>query len=281
MKRLVFCWSLCWFLLAGCIREPNVTPGGARQVVVFFSTKSLSASSLKSTGNESENLIAKIILFGVDDQNNVVQTFPAMGNPPIAGIQLTISGNVKTLYAIANPSATLEAATPINVSDLMALTDNFTNAPQSPLLMSGQADIIGYNVNIELVRAVAKIIVSGEDGFDVQSVTVKNTPAKGFVFAQATLTVPSNERVTYPENSNTPVYVAENSKQNPATLTVKGIVHGQPVDVDVFFVINGALVDIVRNNSYSVVIGSSGTAYNITITIRDWDDQEIDKHYFD
>ena len=268
MRKLAV-FLVCACILTGCKRE-QINPDWHRPVVVFFSTKPLSASLLKSTGNESENLITKIIMFGVDDKNNVIQTFPAMGNPPLTGIQLTISRNVKTLYAIANPSAILETAVPINVSDLMALVSDFTIAPQSPLLMSGQANINGYNVNIELIRSVAKIVVSGVNGFDVQSITMKNTPEKGFVFAQASSTVPSNRRVTYPANSNTTVYVAESYKRNPATLTVKGIVQGQSVDVDVSFERNGALVDIVRNTSYSVVIDSSGTSYSI-----EQDDEEF------
>ena len=215
------------------------------------------------------------------NHGNVVKSFPVIDNPPLTGLTLTISKYITSFYAIANPSAILETATPANVSDVMALTGDFTNAPQSPFLMGGHANVKESNVHIELVRAIAKITVSGEDGFDVQSVTVKNTPAEGFVFAQSTLTAPSSDRVDYPENSATTIYVAENSGQNPTTLTVKGTYYGRPSEVDVHFVMNGELVDLVRNTSYSIVIGSIAQDYYIKVSIRDWDDQEIDRHYFD
>ena len=266
-------------LLPGCRKHKHHEP--VREVAIFFSTKQITGSLLKSTASEEENVISRVVMWGVDDKNNVVHTFPVRENPPLNGWLLSIPKNIILLYAIANPSSALEAANPSNVSDLTALTGDFTNAPASPLLMGGKANVNGYNVNIELVRSVAKIEVTGENGFEVQSVTVKNTPAKGFVFAQPTLTVPSSERVNYPENSNTILYVAENSKQNPTTLIVKGAYAGTTYDVNVSFIMNGTLVDVVRNTCYSIGVGPNGQDQNITFTIREWDDVDIDKHYFD
>ena len=278
MKRIVFCLTLFGLLLSGC-RHPK-HPELEREVAIFFSTKQMSGSLLKSTASEEENFIKRVVMFGVDNQNNVVQTFPVRENPPLDGWMLSIPKDIALLYAIANPSSALEVANPSNVSDLTALTDDFTNAPVSPFLMGGKASVNAYNVNIELVRSVAKIEVIGEKGFEVQSVTVKNTPAKGFVFVQPTLTVPSSERVNYPENNNTIVYVAENSKQNPTTLIVKGVYAGTIYQVNVSFIMNEALVDIVRNTCYTVGVGPTGPEdQNITFTIREWDDIDIDKHY--
>ena len=284
MKRIILLFAFAGFVLSGCRYKPDTPIEPNRRIVVFFSTKLLSNSSVKSTATPDEDIISKVILFGVSAQGSVVEKYPVVVNPSVYGIQLTVSGEVKSLYAIVNPSETLAAANPSTVVDLLALTEDFTNAPVSPFLMGGKAEVNGYNVNVELVRSVAKIVVSGADGFQVQSVEVKNTPAKGYVYAQTTLTVPSSSKVNYPENSNATVYVAENSKQNPITLTVKGMVNGKPSEVNIAFLIDGELVDILRNTAYSVVIGSQNqgtTDVNITITIREWDDEEIDKHYFD
>ena len=265
--------------LLGC--NPNINPEQHRQVMIFFSARSSSVSLLKSTANDAENIIAKIKLFGVDDQGKIVESFPVMDNPSSTGLKLTIPKYITSFYAIANPCAILETSVPANISDVMALTGDFTNAPQSPFLMGGRADVKEYSVNIELVRSVAKIMVSGEDGFEIQSVTVKNTPAKGFVFAQSALTTPSTDRVDYPETDAATIYVAENSRQSPTTLTVNGAFNGKLYEVNVNFEMNGKHVDVIRNTSYSIVIGSIAQDYYIKVSIRDWDDQEIDRHYFD
>ena len=280
MKNLVIVFVLLGFIFSGCRRKPDV--GDERQAVIFFLTRSLAASSSKSSATEEEKLIKKIKMFGVDENNNVIRSFDVIENPSLTnGIRYVFSSSVKSLYAIANPSDALVAANPSNVSDLLALTDDFTNAPESPFLMSGRAAVTSYTVNIEMVRSIAKVVVTGEDGFKVQSVTVKNTPTRGFVFAQPSLTIPSSGRVNYPENVNTTLYVAENSRQNQTTLTVKGTVNDKPLEVDVLFTVNQTLVDIVRNTVYSIFISSRNQFLDVNITIRDWDDVEIDRIYFD
>ena len=279
MKRIVFCLCLCGVILGGCRRKTiEEVP---RHVAIFLSTRSLADVSLKSTASAEESLINKLKLFGVDNQGNIVESIPVIHNPPQTVLR-TISPKVGSLYAIANPSADMEDANPTNVSDLMSMTGDFSTAPQSPFLMSGIAVVGGYNVNVEMVRSVAKIVVIGEDGFIVQSVAVRNTPETGFVFRPPTLTAPSSARVNYPETTQKTVYVAENTTQSPTRLIVKGTFEGRPNEVNVNFTVDGRLVNIIRNTSYSVAIGmTTPQDCNITITISDWDDQEIDKHYFD
>lgn len=272
---------MCAFKLTGCERNPNVDPITSRQVVIFFNAKSISTTSVKSTADEVENSIKSLQLFGVDDKNNVIQSFPIIENPSPNGTTLTLSRNIKSLYAIANPSSVWEQATS-NVSELMNLTCDYTNTPQSPFLMGGKVDVYGYNVNIELIRSIAKIVVNGVDGFEVQSVTVKNTPSKGFVFAQTPLTIPSSGKVNYPETANTTLYVAENIRQNPTTLTVKGIIDGKTIEKDVEFYVGGTLVNIERNKCYQVTIAPmSEQDCNISISIVDWVEVDVDTHYFE
>ena len=279
MKKVIFCLTLSGLFFAGCGGKKPPEPDPDQDVTIVFSTKPMSTS----VATEEEKSITKVVIFGVDDKDNVIKAFPALNNPSSEGLKLSMSNNITRIFAIANPSSALEGANPSNVSDLMNLTGDFTNAPQSPFLMSGSASVSSAKANIELVRCIAKIEVSGEDGVDIQSVTVKNTPTKGFVFAQPTLTVPSSSgRVDYPKNNKTVLYVAENIKEDPTTLQVEfdydGVLYNEPFE----FTSNQAPVDIVRNTYYSVTVipNDLEDTISFTLTIRVWDDVEIDDHYY-
>ena len=264
-----FAFSLC--IMAGCEHDPKDNPEPDHLVVLNFSTESLSGSLLKSAANTAEDLIEKIILFGVNDQNQVVQTFPALVNPPMSGKTLTVPRMVKSLYAIANPSAAMEAVIPSSVSDIMEMVGDFTNAPRSPFLMSGKSDVNGKNVNIQLVRTVAKIDITGKNGFQITAVTVANTPDKEYAFKRETLSVPTTAgRVSYSAiNSTSPtVYVAENSRQNPTQLVVTGQFQGKQASYTIVLKTGGQNIDIVRNTCYQVgitPITESECTFNITI----------------
>ena len=246
---------LCHFVMTGCEHDPQNDPEADRMVEVSFTTRSLSGSLLKSAANPAEDLIEKIILFGVNEQNEVVQTFPVLVNPPLSGKPLTISRKVKSLYAIANPSTAMEAATLSSVSDIMGMVGDFTNAPRSPFLMSGKSNVSGNSVNIELIRAVAKINITGKNGFQITSVTVMNTAAKVYVFNRETLSIPGSvNMVNYPAVNSSSIYIAENSKLNPVQFVVTGQLQGEQKNHSFTLESGGQNIDIVRNTSYQVSI---------------------------
>ena len=252
---IVLLFAFSHFIMTGCKHDPNDDPEPDCLVEVSFTAKPLSGSLLKSAANPSEDLIGKIILFGVNEQNEVVQTFPVLLNPPLFGKTLVISRKVKSLYAIANPTPAMEAATLSSVSDLISMIGNFTNAPQSPFLMSGKSNVSGNSVNIELIRTVAKIDIIGKNGFLITTVTVMNTAAKGYVFNRETLSIPTSGITTYSYSGNSPsIYIAENSKLNPVQFVVTGQFQGKQESHTFTLTSGGQNIDIVRNTSYLVSI---------------------------
>jgi len=281
MKRIAIVFISVTLILSGCRTHKN--PEQDRRIVVSFSIKSL--SNVVSSSTSDEDAISKVILFGVSAKGAVLGKHLITINNSLEGIPLTISQEVKSLYTIANPSVTLQSVNPLTVSDLMTLTDDITYAPVSPFLMSGKTDVnVDNSINIELVRFVAKIVVVGEDGFQIQSVTVKNTPSKGFVFTQPTLSLPaSSGKVDYMDITNSTIYVAENSRQNPTTLIVKGTMAGIPVgEIAVNFVKNGQTIDIERNTCYkATIMPDPEHNADISINIVGWDDVDLDPTYFE
>ena len=277
MRKLFLFFAIGFFILAGCNENPDSIE--ENQIIIFFSTKPASSSLLKSTGTEAENSITKVIIFGVDAQNDVIETYPVINNPPSSGIELTISKDVTSLYAIANPSTYMETATPATVSELMSLTGDFTSAPQSPFLMGGMGNVNGNSVNIEVIRAVAKIEIIGKNDFLIESVTVANTPDKGYVFSRETFSVPaSSGKTTYPAiNSAAPIlYVAESSSKEPVQFVITGQYQGKQANYTLVLKYEGQNIDIVRNKHYQVGITPiTESNCEITISIPDWDDEDL------
>ena len=283
MKKIVLLLIISVFILTGCEHEQMLGSEDDRLVSISFSTRSLSSSLLKSTVSPEEESIVKMILFGVDDLGNVVQTIiPPLPEPPLTAVQVTISRKVKSLYAIANPSADIEAKNPITVSDLIDMTGDFSEAPQSPFLMSGKEDVNGYNINIivELVRTVAKIEIIGKNEFLISSVTVSNTPDKGYVFKKETLSMPTpDNRVTYSSViSATPtLYVTENSALNPVEFVITGEFQGKLANYTIVLKSGGSTIDIVRNTHYQVNITPiTESECSISINIPGWKDEITD-----
>ena len=278
MKRISILYVLCGFVLAGCgNKEVDTTEN---DVFVYISTNPLSDLGKSATTME-ENLISKFLLYGVNDKNVVVKTFPAITDPPLDGIQLIIPKEVKTLYAIANPSAGIENVNPSSLSGLLNLTGDFTTVPVSPFLMSGKGDVTGSNVSIVLTRAVAKIEVIAHNEFVIESVTVKNTPDKGYVFKKETIAAPtSSRRVDYSANTtNSIVYVAENSKNSPTELVVSGTYLNKRASYTIVLKNNLAPIDIARNTYYKVNISAiTDSECTVSITILVWDVKETDDH---
>ena len=270
MKRIVLLLVLSVFVLAGC--EKNL-PADENQVLIYLSAGSLENQESKSTATDAEELISKLLLYGVDDKNAVVKIFPVISNPTLTGFKLTIPVQVKTLYAIANPTADIENATPSNVSDLLNMTANFTAAPQSPFIMGGKGTVSGSNANIELIRAIAKVEIISKNEFQINTVTVKNTPDKGFVFQKESTAAPAtSSRVAYPANTNTTVYVAENSKDNQTEFEITGTYLGKQATYTIVLSKDEAPIDIVRNTCYMVSVSAlTDKECTFTIDIPSWE----------
>jgi len=283
MKRVILSLTFVTVVLAGC-RKPPDAPLPDRQVIIFFSTKPTVSSSLKSAATQEEEFFSKIMLFGVDNLGNIVETF-SVENPPPSGIQRTISKQIKSLYAIANPTTDLEGVSLTTVSALQALTGNFTTAPQPPFMMSGNGNVLGYNVNIELVRTVAKVEMEGVNGFEIESVTVKNTPDKAYVFRRESVSTPSSAvPVNYPAVSlATPtIYLAENRgglNPTPTQFVVTGQFGDKHANYTVVLADGGENIDIVRNTYYKVYISPlTDSDCIIIITIPEWIDAFDDEN---
>ena len=277
MKKIVFLLTLLAFIFTGC---PKVTDE-EREVVIYFTSKSFSNPVLLPIATNTENAIQKIILFGVDDQNNI-KIFPVITDLSSSGVILSISKKIKSFYAIANPSSDIESANLSNASALIDIISDFSNAPDSPFLMSGKADIniIDDSITIELVKAVAKIRISSGNDFKISSVTVMNTSAKGYVFPKTPFSVP-DKKINYPEiTASTPTfYVAENTTVSPTKFVVNGQFMGQQVSYTIEqLTSNGEPVNIVRNHYYEVTITPSEYDCSITLSILDWIDVPVDNH---
>ena len=286
MKLVIL--RLCIFfgvlILSGC----SIFPEGEHDIVISFTTKSLSPSFLKSSSEArvAEKYLKEILIFGVDDEEMVVQTFP-----PIEQLSSTdgftlqaVSGKVKRFYAIANPTDDIkETPSPSNVSELTSMTCDFSNSPHSPFVMGGIGKFIrGSATQIELVRTVAKIDITASNGFEIEAVAVKNTPAKGYVFDLGALSVPDESITEYrginPVSSTlATLYVAPNSMNSPTTFVVTGKFDGRKVNYSFELTHNSKKINIMRDTYYKVNIAPvTHSEGNITITIPQWEDVVAD-----
>lgn len=285
MKSIVLLCVLCGFFLVGCgEKEKPSVDGDDQDVLISFSTNAMPTDVmqnmvLKSTKSTDENLISMIILFGLDDKGMVVKALP-ISNPTLTGITITMPIEVKTLYAVANPTPGIEGALIPTLANLLNLTGDYTSAPQSPFLLSGKGDIVGSNATIRLDRAIVKIEVVSLNELQIKSVTVKNTPNRIYIFKKETTTPPSSIRVIYPANTtNSIVYVAECSKDNPVELEVTGTYLGKTVSNTIILTKGGSPIDAVRNTCYRVgVSATSEPEWTYTITITDWDEENADRY---
>jgi len=243
--RIIFFLFACsLFSLTGCDRETFDEP--EYTVAINFTVGSM----LKSAATPAEDRVDKIIIFAVDDRD-VIKKYEATQ----AGTTLTISKKVKALYAIANPTSTMENSATLNA--LRILTCDFqTSPPQSPFIMSGSCNITGSgNINIQLVRMVAKIKIVAPNDFLVESLKVK-THRRGYVFERTQFEVPTFSTVTYTyANISSPVYLVENSGQssNRTEFEITGKYQGNPSVTRTFNIrANNQDVNILRNTSYDV-----------------------------
>lgn len=269
--------------LAGC--EPESLSPENRLVVINFTTGSLSDSMLKSA-TEAEKEITKIKLFGVAADNSIFETYPDIVGLPSSGVPITISRKVKTLYAIANPSVAMEAELS-TISDLSNLVGVF-DEPQSPYLMGGQISIngseseYGNNISIELIRAVAKVKITGKNGFQIETVTVTNTPDGGYVFKKAEPSVPATANmISYPViTSGAPiVYVAENTTQSSTKFVVTGTFNSKQASYTIVLKQEGQAIDIARNHYYQVAITPiTKDECTTTISIPEWSEEDTDDY---
>ena len=285
-------FALILFNIAGCKHDLiDVETEEDRLVVIFFSSQSLSGSLLKSAATSDEDQLDQIILFGVDDQNQVIDTFLLIN--PGATATKTISRKIKAFYAIANPSGDMENELetknfPFPLSYLTDLTGDFSVAPASPFLMGGYGNIIGsgayVSVDIDLIRTVARIDFSTDYGFEIDSIYVKNTPDAGYVFGREPLSVPpaatwvDYDGIEYlPPTTDTTLYVAESSRLNPVEFTVTGMKSQKKVTYTFSLTKSGQAIDIKRNTRYQVnITPETDTECSINVSIPDWDDKITD-----
>jgi len=251
----LFLFAFSLYYLVGCRLDPTDEPEPDRVVVLNFTARPLSGSLLKAKATDEEDFIENILLYGVNNKDTVVYTYSISTNQSLSGISLVIPRKVKSLYAIANPTSDIEEKEPLSVSDLMDLICDYSEAPQSPFLMSGMAEISAI-INLELVRAIAKIEIAGDD-FIIESVTVINTPAKGYIFSRKPLSVPTFDRITYSYSGNSAIYIAESNGQNPISLFVRGYYHGIFTAYTIVITDGGVPVDIARNTYYPVNISQN------------------------
>ena len=279
MKRVVVLLVSVGLFLSGC-NILNPKDENDHQVVVFFNTKSLSSSLLKSTASEAEKTVEKIIIYGVDD-NDVVEKLLVEQNPPDGGILLTVSRSIKTFYAIANPSAAMEAYDPLSVAALTNMIAYFETAQQSPFLMSGKAGINGFKVNIELERVVVKIDIFGMNGFEIQSIEVKNTPDRVFVFDRGGALPTSGLRTDYLPTTSTTLYVAEYHSSDPTTFLVSGEFEDKQASYNLVIRSAGSAISLLRNTHYQVNISPiTEDEFEFELIIPDWKDgQPLDDHF--
>jgi len=277
MKNLIISFAFIVFIFGGCKHCSEFGNDDLRQVSISFSSKSLSSSLLKSSGL-TDNSIIKVILYGVDNFGKVEKTFiPPLPESSETSLQLVISRKIKSLYAIANPYEGMESAEPETVSELMDMIADFSDAPELPFLMSGKGDIDGVNINIELFRSVAKVeIFSKNEDFKIESVTVKNTPKKGYVFKKEHPSTPTpDDRGLYPASSIPTLYVAESTALNPTRFVVTGKIEGRQASYELVLKNKEANIDIERNMHYRVGVAPlNETNCSISVDIPEWIDMQ-------
>lgn len=283
----IFFLALILLNTGGCQHDPMFDGDGDRQVVVFLSTQSLSSSLLKSLATNDEKGIDDVLLFGIDGESNVVDTFYRV-NPSSSGIELTVPSEIKSFYAIANPTVGMKAESKLTVptvSDIMDLVADFSSAPESPFLMSGKGNVTKYSASIPLYFAFAKVeIIPEGEGFEITSVTAINTPEQAYVFGRGSLSVPDESVTDYDPVYPVPskpliVYVAENSGETPTQFVVNGTFESKTIQDTIELKQGKQNIDILRNIHYRVSIKPVGEKLGqITVTIADWNDVITEPH---
>jgi len=296
MKKF-FWFGFFVIALLGCDKKPVADPEGNRDIVVFFSSQSILTSQLKAAATADEKIIKKVVLFGFDASGNLATNGKwVITDPLLSGQKLSaVSKYVHTIWAIANPTDDLANANPANVTELKALTADYTKAPESPFMMSGKGNVTNYSATIQLYFVVAKVQIIPV-GFTITSVAVKNTLNRVFVFDEnlfngsplAIPSVPSGSGVTRvdyasPSTLSEPFvfYVAENNANNTTNSTkfvISGTIDGSPINYNLELKLSENIIPVKRNTHYTVSI--SPTEGTVIITIPEWNDQPTQDHQF-
>ena len=285
MKNLASLFVIGGLVLTGCNKQaPQEEPEFDRQVTINFNVKP-SSSALKSAGTTEEDAIDEITIYGVNVSGNVISTFPNVAISSTGQATLTLTSSVVSLYAIANSKTDMASQPKTTVAELEAMTCDYTNAPESPFVMSGNdkgtLERFTNTASIEMIRSIAKIVVSGgSGGYVVDKIQVNNPRDEGFVFSQSSFGIPSTSftLTSYPEIASSICYVPENTTASPTTLTVNGKYNGTAIaPLTVHFTQGGGTpIPIERNKCYTVNIKPIGDDFDITITIKEWDDVTVD-----
>jgi hypothetical protein len=300
MKKSILLFALCACIFAGCSKEEPQDMSGSDeyQVMVSLSTD-FTQSMLKSEATDAEKTVNKVILFGVAEDGSYVATY-TINHQPIAAEPITILRKVKTLYAIANPTAAIEGLASPNAATLDLLAGSFTGA--SPFLMGGKGTITkngaDYTVSIQLVRTAAKVAFASTNAeLTITSVTVKNTPHQAYVFRQgitdevedgvAATPDPAGRSNDATVTGSAPiVYVAEsvnNDAANTTTFTVAGTYDGKTASYDVVLKTGTNNQPIDRNRHYSVRLKPiTESVCDVSVfDIPDWDDVDGGEYEMD
>ena len=276
MKKIILvALSLAVFIVAGCGGAPD-DPEQDRKIVAYYNVQqlSLSGTSSKSETEEAENMVNRIIFYGIDRQNTVSKLLTEQ-NPTFGSTEITVSQDILSIFAVANPSSGIELATPQNLADLTDMVAEFANMPATPFIMSGIAVIFNNVANIELIRTIAKIEFLPSSELVIETVTVTNTPNQGYVFGRGSAAVPPTaSRISYPQiASATPIiYVAENTASDPTAFVVTGTFEGNPARYEIPFEIEkGVSSAISRNTHYQIpIMPISEDACIVNITVLPW-----------
>ncbi len=279
MKKILIPAVACVALAASCSKDATSTTETSQTVAVQISAKSLSDASTRSEASAEEMKISSVNLFAVDANGYVVKAYPTIENPA-STVTLVVDNAASQIVAIANSSEGFcpDIANVATLAEIKALTFDASSEVVAPYGMFGNGSISGSAVEVELIRSVAKIEVVGDNGFEVNTVTVKNTPSMGYVAAQSLVEVPSEaEYVSYEKGDDAIAYVAESTSENPVEILVEGTINGTDAYYTVNVENNGEALDIERNTCYQLTIAPiTSTECSVSVVIPEWDDVEAD-----
>lgn len=278
MKRFLLSLLTYGLIVSSCQQE-NLQQGHGGELTVKLSVGNLSDPNTRSEASNAEKSITGIALWALNADGVIEEVFPVIKNPQ-GEIAIHIANTTKSIVAIANPIQGM-AGDADDLEDMKKLLADFTSAPGAPFIMSGISRVNGNVMELELKRAVAKICVKGTNGFEVTSVTVQNTPSRGFVFGDKDLSVPATTAyISYAETATDYTYVSENGTAKPTRLLVKGTYKGEATAYGITLTNNGNTIGILRNTCYQVTINPIiESKCEVSVTIPDWDDVNTDDHY--
>ncbi len=274
MKKIFLPITLCFFIGifgTSCQKNQDDIIHATQDVTFNFSSKAMSDIRTRSAASAEESTLEDITLYALSSDGKIVQTLQI--EDPAQPTTLAIESRVTNVYALAN----VETNNLLSVADLQALTFDASSMPASPFVFSAHSTLYGSSMNIELIRAIAKVEILGKNGFQVNSITVKNTPNKGFITSSQQNVPADAVMVDYSKYSGTAVYVAESNASEPVKFFVEGMLNGQTTAYTFDLKIDGKNINIMRNTCYQIEVSPiSDTECEINVVIPEWNDETGD-----